>query len=95
MVDHRNGDRLDNRRANLRAVANVLNIANSPANRTAMYSPFKGVSYDRSRSKWIAQITIGRKNRNLGRFATEVEAALAYNAAALEAWGEHARLNVV
>jgi hypothetical protein len=93
VVDHINHDRLDNRRANLRAVANVLNLANSGANKTAVYSQFKGVTYDQRRRRWIAQITIEYNGRKLGQFATEEQAALAYNLAAVEAWGEHAQLN--
>lgn len=95
VVDHVNHDPLDNRRANLRAVANVLNLANSGANKTAVYSLFKGVTYDRQRHAWLAQIGINGKHRYLGRFATEQQAALAYNLAAFEAWGEHAQLNEV
>ena len=92
VVDHINHDRLDNRRENLRAVANVLNLANSPG-RSSVYSLFKGVTFDRSRNRWVAQIMVSGKNCWLGRFVTEAEAALAYNAAALKEWGEHAQLN--
>lgn len=95
VVDHKNHDRLDNRRENLRAVPNVLNLANSGANRTAVYSLFKGVSFDRRRGTWIAQIGVNGKHRHLGRYDTEQQAALAYNLAAFEAWGEHAQLNDV
>jgi len=95
VVDHRNHDTLDNRRENLRAVANALNLANSAANRTAVYSLFKGVTYDRSRNKWVAQIGLDGRHRFLGRFDSELDAAMAYNTAALEAWGEHAHLNVI
>lgn len=93
VVDHINHDTLDNRRVNLRAVENVLNLANRGANRTAVYSLYRGVTYDLSRSKWKAQIGTEWGNKFLGRFAIEAEAALAYNKAALLLWGEHAQLN--
>lgn len=95
VVDHINHNGLDNRRANLRAVKNSFNLANSQGRRTAVHSLFKGVTYDISRSKWVAQIGVDGKHRGLGRFETEREAALAYNAAAFAAWGESAHLNDV
>lgn len=96
VVDHINHDPLDNRRSNLRAVKNVLNLANAPARRTAVYSLHKGVTFDRRGSgRWVAQILIDRKHIHLGSHKTEEAAALAYNAAALKVWGEHAYLNTV
>jgi len=95
VVDHINHDTLDNRRDNLRAVENVLNLANRGANRTAVYSLYRGVTYDRSRNKWIAQIGHKWGHKFLGRWATEAEAAIAYNKAATLLWGEHAQLNDV
>lgn len=50
-------------------------------------SGFKGVSLDRKRGKWVAHFRKDGKRRNLGRFSTAVEAAMAYDAAALEALG--------
>lgn len=96
-VDHANGDPLDNRAANLRIATASENGANrGPDRRRAgRTSRFKGVSLDRSRGKWMAWIHVNGKTRSLGRFAEEEDAARAYNAAALEAWGEFARLNDV
>lgn len=95
VVDHINHDILDNRRENLRAVPTVLNLVNSGANKTAVYSLFKGVTYDLKRRRWVAQIGIDGKHRHIGRFPTEQQAALAYNLAAFDAWGEHAQLNEI
>jgi AP2 domain/HNH endonuclease len=92
-VDHINGDGLDNRRANLRIATRAQNLANSGSRQGS--SQYKGVSFCRQTGRWKAQITIGGQNHNLGRYSTEEEAAAVYNAAALEAWGEHAHLNVI
>lgn len=54
---------------------------------------FKGVTFSQPSMKWMAQITIDGKNTYLGRFATALEAALAYDAAAIEAWGFDCYLN--
>ena len=87
-IDHENKDRDDNRFSNLRLATNSQNQANAWWSTNT--SGFKGVSWQRSRSKWIAMITIDNKKRNLGRYNTRVEAAKAYRNAAVEAWGEFA-----
>jgi hypothetical protein len=93
-VDHRNHDGLDNRRSNLRISTRSQNQANRriPRNNT---SGFKGVSWDRTNRKWQANITINNRQIKLGRYIDAVDAAVAYNAAAIEAWGEFALLNIL
>jgi hypothetical protein len=56
-------------------------------------SRFKGVSWDKSKGKWVAQIKRTGRQRHLGRYDDEIAAAEAYDEAARETWGEHARLN--
>ncbi len=91
MVDHVNGDPLDNRRENLRPCSAAENVANSRAREGS--SKFKGVSWDSSRSKWIVSMQSAQGTRHLGRFDDEIEAARAYDLAAKEAHGAFARLN--
>lgn len=92
-VDHVNGDGLDNRRANIRPSSPPLNAANRSTRRDST-SGFKGALPNRGRGlPWTAQICVGGKKRHLGMFGTSEEAARAYDAAAIEAWGDHARVN--
>lgn len=92
LVDHINRDGLDNRRSNLRPANTSQNMANSALRRDST-SGFKGVTWDGQSRKWRAQITAFGKHRTLGAFDDPVEAAQAYDAAALELFGEFARVN--
>jgi hypothetical protein len=94
-VDHRNGNGLDNRRLNLRIANGSQNRANQgPLRmRNGRTSQYKGVSWDDSRQRWAASIHVNRKTRALGRFTDEADAARAYDRAALDTWGQFARLN--
>lgn len=94
MVDHINGDKLDNRRVNLRLCSNSQNQANRKAVRGV--SPFKGVTWQRrpdGTGTWKAQIVLGGKTLYLGAFKTDLMAAAAYNESASEHFGEFAHLN--
>lgn len=96
-TDHINGDGLDNRRINLRTATASQNRANMgkphlPEGRPSS-SIYKGVSWVASRGRWLAAIHVNGRSRNLGRYTTEVEAARAYDRAALAAWGEFAKVN--
>ena len=92
LVDHINGDTLDNRRANLRLCSNAENLRNRGATRTNR-SGFKGVSWSRVGEAWIAQITVNYECVHLGYFKTKEDAAKAYDDAALRYHGEFAHLN--
>lgn len=91
-TDHKNGNGLDNRRANLRPATALENNCNSAA-RIGSSSQFKGVSWSKDSKAWAAQIRLAGKQTNLGRYSTEEEAARVYDSAAREAYGEFARLN--
>jgi len=56
-------------------------------------SKYKGVSWDEPRGKWKAQIQCEGRNRYIGRYDEEEDAALAYDQEARRQFGEHASLN--
>lgn len=92
IVDHINANGLDNRRANLRVVSHAQNCQNQTP-RSGTLSRYKGVTWDRSRGKWLAAIKQDGRRYFLGRFGDEVDAALAYDLAAADRFGVFARLN--
>lgn len=90
IVDHANGDRLDNRRINLRACTISQNNCNrGPYARNR--SGIKGVSYCKQTGRWRATVSIDGRMKQLGRFHSPEEAAAAYAAAATRLQGEFAR----
>lgn len=94
-VDHINGNKLDNRRSNLRLCNNSQNQMNQSKKKGVFRSDYKGVCWKKQQGKWYARIGVNYKRIHLGYFNTEKEAALAYNAAALKYFGEFARLNII
>ena len=94
LVDHADGNGLNNTRANLRLADYVQNGRNRRVgvNNT---SGFKGVTYHakRPRSPYRADIQAQGKSRTIGHFQTATDAALAYDAAALASFGEFACTN--
>jgi hypothetical protein len=92
-VDHRDGDRLNNQRSNLRVCSNQQNQGNQGKPSPGRTSQFKGVSLNKESGKWRAQIKSYGRAIHLGLFADEVEAARAYDLAAIAHFGEFARLN--
>jgi hypothetical protein len=94
-VDHKNGDTLDCRKMNLRIATHAQNQQNKKKS-PGKQSQFKGVRRSISkRNPWRAYIKPNSKLINLGQFPTEREAAIAYNVAAVNFYGEYARLNQV
>lgn len=98
IVDHINGNGLDNRKPNLRLCDTRRNMQNSLKRRVTdsgrvAKSAFKGVTRTKGRSVWRAKISPNGKRIDLGQYPTEVEAARAYDAAARKYFGEFARLN--
>lgn len=76
-VDHINGDKLDNRRANLRLVDHGGNMANlrGPYRWPGRTSSYRGVSWDRASRKWRARVRLHGKLHALGSFENERDAA--------------------
>lgn len=94
-VDHINGNRADNRWINLRKSVRFQNGRNRKQS-TANTSGFKGVvrNYEsKTGQRWIAQLRVGGKSLYLGYFDNPVDAAIAYDQAAVVHHGEFARTN--
>lgn len=92
VVDHINGDTLDNRRSNLRICTQKDNARNSSA---PINSPtgFKGAVLRPCGKRWQSRIRVDGRMLHLGMFSTLAEALLAYDAAAIHYFGEFANLN--
>jgi hypothetical protein len=91
-IDHVNGNGLDNRRENLRRCSTSEQARNRPKQLNAR-SRFKGVWWSKTAEKWQSSIMLSGKSVHLGIFDEEVSAAVAYDRAAREHFGEFARTN--
>jgi hypothetical protein len=90
-TDHINGNKLDNRKCNLRIATRMQNLQNSTAYKDRA---FKGITKANGGKLWMARIKIPfHKQVSLGNFKTPEEAARAYDEAAKKHFGEFARLN--
>lgn len=94
IVDHIDGNTLDNRKSNLRFVNKTQNAQNMKSNKNST-SKYKGVSFDKCRKLWRVVIKVNKKQVYVGRFDSEIEAATAYNEAAKKYFKEYARLNQI
>jgi hypothetical protein len=93
VVDHINGNGFDNTRANIRNVTRGENMHNQRKH-AGTASIYKGVTRGQSsKGSWCARAAWGDHRLTAGTFASEVEAARAYDRLAVELFGEHARVN--
>lgn len=91
VADHKNRDGLDNRMSNLRPATHQQNCANGKKRRSN--TGFRGAYFDISKRKFVAKIMHRGKLRNLGHWDNPIDAARAYDAAAIETYGEFAQVN--
>ncbi len=93
-VDHINHNQFDNTNENLRIATKSQNNANR-RKKSNTSSKYKGVSWKAYRDYWEVCIKVKGQYIYLGHFKDEIEAAKAYNVAALKYFGEFALLNVI
>ena len=94
-VDHKNRNKLDCRRSNLRLCTRKENSYNKGKQKGTFTSRYKGVFYHKHSRRWKAGIRHEGKQYHLGTFKTEREAALAYNNGAIIYHKLFACLNII
>jgi hypothetical protein len=90
LIDHKNGDGLDNRKENLRIATYQQNSQNAKKHKITS-SKYKGVS--RFRNGWVAKITHNGERIHIGVYSAELPAAIAYDRKAREFFGEFTQPN--
>jgi len=93
-VDHIDGNRLNNRRSNLRLCTSSQNKMNRGIRKDTK-SGYKGVSWHKQRKKWTARIKAEGKYKHLGLFENIKDAVIAYNEASIKYHKEFAWLNPI
>lgn len=92
IVDHRDGNGLNNTRGNLRICTisgNLHGVMRGPRGK----SGYRGVSWHKATGKWAARISLGGKRLNIGLFNSEIDAAYAYDVAKLRLLGSDTELS--
>ncbi len=87
VTDHINGDKLDNRRCNLRSASLSQNGINY-GRKVGANNPYRGVSRFLKRNLWRARITINKKEITIGYFKSPEEAKAVYDSVAQQLFGE-------
>jgi len=89
VVDHLDHNGLNNQKNNLR------NCTQSQNTQNMIRSRYQGVSWNKNEQKYTSKIGVRRKLFHLGYFDTPLDAAIAYNKAAIKHFGEGAKVNVL
>ena len=94
-TDHINHDKLDNRKSNLRICTKSQNQGNLKIITRKKSSKYKGVSWCKKAQRWMVKINDNGKQRHVGVFKSEIEAAKRYDKEATLVFGEFALINGV
>lgn len=93
-IDHKDGNRLNNRKFNLRFATSSQNAANTSARKHKKYTIYKGITWRSKTKKWTSSIKKNGKTIHIGNFSKELEAAIAYDEKSKELFGEFSRPNI-
>lgn len=94
MIDHIDRNRQNDQISNLRLASCSQNLRN-PSKRRNCSSAYLGVSWNKKTRKWVAHIYLNKKLHSCGSFDKEIDAARAYNAAALARDANFHSINVI
>ncbi len=94
IIDHKDGNGLNNQRNNLRVCSHSQNSSNRKSAKNSS-SKYLGVTFCKENGKWRAQIRKFNVNHHIGYFIDEKNAALAYQSKAKEIHGEFANLSTI
>lgn len=92
IVDHKNGNPLDNRKTNIRICSQSENLFNKRI-QSNNKSGYKGVAWNKEKKKWQAQARFCGKRYSIGYFQTKEEAAKAYNNTIIKISSEFSKPN--
>lgn len=95
VFDHIDRNIFNNSKCNLRVCTLAENNQNRGKTKFKTSSRFKGPTLIRSAQKWQVQVMANKKLHYLGRFNSEIDAAIAYNIAVRQLHGEFAALNPI
>ena len=93
VVDHWNGNSLDNQFSNLKIKTNQQNIINRTRLNKNNTSGFRGVSWNKMTKKWHAYIMIDRKRETIGYYTEKIDADANFRKRAKELFGEYYNSN--
>lgn len=94
IIDHLDGDALNNQKNNLRICNHSENMRNRKLGKNNT-SGYKGVSYQKRDNNWRSYIKFNNKTINIGTYTNPIDAARAYNEAAIKYHGKFAKLNIL
>ncbi len=94
VIDHINGNTLDNRKSNLRICTISQNLRNKKIGKNNT-TGYKGIYWNKKNLKWQTNIGVNGKSIHIGVYQNKIDAARAYNKASVKYFGEFARLNVL
>jgi hypothetical protein len=95
VIDHIDGNPLNNRKNNLRVCKQKINMRNVKKSNRNTSSIYKGVCYHKRDSLYQSYLGLDRKHYSIGYYQTELEAGAAYNVLAKMLYGEFAHLNKI